>query len=204
MKISVFLGSAYGNDPKFKEEVIRLGEQIGKNNYQLIYGGTNIGLMNDLAESALKNGAVVTGVITHELQERGIAHNRLKDLQNGLLILVNSMEERKQVMIDQADCFVVFPGGLGTIEELMSVWVLKKLNLSPQPVFLLNINDIFKEFLVGIKCLKDKGFITSEQLDSVTVVNTLDELMCKIKEMVGPTATLSDHSNSMFSRRSFT
>ena len=116
MNITVYLGSAHGNDPKYKNEVVRLGNWIGKAGHRLIYGGSRIGLMGELAEAVLTAGGEVIGVepdffVNSCLQHHGITR----------LIVTKTMAERKARMIELGDVFIAFPGGTGTLEEISEV-----------------------------------------------------------------------------------
>ena len=131
LKICVFCGSSPGLDPAHLELAGRLGEQIAKRGHSLVYGGGGLGLMGATARAARDGGAAVTGIIPHFLNaiERtipGIEHEFVED-----------MHTRKMRMFDLADAFVVLPGGIGTLEEVIEVMSWQRLNLHDKPIVLL-------------------------------------------------------------------
>ena len=99
----------------------------------MVYGGAQTGLMGVTADGVLEGGGEVIGVIPTGLGRREIAHPGLSDLQ-----MVSTMHERKARMADLADGFVVLPGGLGTMEELMEVVTWNQLGIHTKPVGLLD------------------------------------------------------------------
>ena len=114
MNITVYLGANEGNNPSLKRAVKELGTWIGKSGNALIYGGSKSGLMGALADSVLNAGGNVTGVepqffIENEFQHEGITK----------LIVTKDMSERKNKMIELGNAFIAFPGGTGTLEEIM-------------------------------------------------------------------------------------
>ena len=95
--VTVYCGASFGVDERYQEITRKLGEWIGKNNYNLVYGGGRSGLMGLIADSVLENGGKVTGIITHFLSEREVAHEGITKL-----IKVDTMSERKKKMADLA------------------------------------------------------------------------------------------------------
>jgi len=136
--VTVYCGASFGVDERYQEITRKLGEWIGKNNYNLVYGGGRSGLMGLIADSVLENGGKVTGIITHFLSEREIAHDGITKL-----IKVDTMSERKKKMADLADIFIALPGGPGTLEEITEVVSWAVLALHPCPCIFFNFDNIF-------------------------------------------------------------
>ena len=110
--IAVYCSSSNHVSNIYKKEAKKLGSLLAKHKIKLVYGGGNMGLMGILANSVLDNGGNVFGVITEHLidvEKKDISLNNLK--------IVKTMHERKMEMFMQADCFIIFPGGIGTLEE---------------------------------------------------------------------------------------
>ena len=120
--VCVFCGSQYGSDPAYRRGAARLGELLGTAGVAVIYGGGHVGLMGAVADAAVAAGGEVIGVIPTRLLEREVGHRAITRL-----ITTNDMFERKQQMIDLADAFVILPGGLGTLDELLDVITLRQL-----------------------------------------------------------------------------
>ncbi len=124
MNIAVYCGSRPGNGDAYLQKARELGAWIGQAGHALIYGGTHVGLMGALADSALSNGAHVTGVIPDVAAIRAVRHPELSEY-----IDTSSVAERRTRMIELADAFVVLPGGLGTLDEITEVLSLISLDL---------------------------------------------------------------------------
>lgn len=136
--ICVYLGAKPGNNPHFSEATIALGHSIAEAGYRLIYGGSSQGLMGVLANATLARGGMVTGIIPQHLipQEKP-----LTTLDK--LIVTDSMQERKRLMEQQADAFIVMPGGIGTLEEAFETWSAIKIGTIKKPIGFLNIDGFF-------------------------------------------------------------
>lgn len=156
MKIAVFCASANLVEDVFFEAARELGKRIGEEKWQLVYGGTNIGLMREVSESAMQTGAWVTGVIPECIKNRGVAATDINEL-----VVTTDMKERKHILREQADAFIALPGGWGTLEEITEVITLKQLGIHHKPVVFLNIAgyyDLFRNFIEEIRL---KGFVSS-------------------------------------------
>ena len=116
MNICVFLGSSIGKDPLYAETAFELGKQIAISNHKLVYGGGGLGLMNELANGCLSAGGDVYGVITERLLDMEAGHEGIQELE-----IVKTMHERKTLMCDAADCFILLPGGVGSYEEIFEI-----------------------------------------------------------------------------------
>lgn len=115
--VCVYLGAKFGNSTLFKDMVVQLGSQIAHSNIRLVYGGSSLGLMGLLATSVMDLGGKVTGIIPENL----IALEKpLTSLDE--LVITKTMQERKILMQQKADAFIVMPGGLGTLEEAFDTW----------------------------------------------------------------------------------
>lgn len=101
-----FCGSSIGASEAYREGAILLGKELAKRNITLIYGGASVGVMGTVADTVLREGGKVIGVIPTLLEDREISHKHLTEL-----IVVNSMHERKSKMMELADGFIALPGG---------------------------------------------------------------------------------------------
>lgn len=174
--ICVFLGGYFGNDASFQTSLEQLVKFIAAQKFNLVYGGSNRGLMKVLSDAAIDLGVHVTGVITKKLIEREpLSENLTK------LYVVDTMGERIEKLVALSDAFIVFPGGLGTVEELLKVWVLKKIGEMPEkPIYVLNLNNLYTPFIGAISHLQKAGFLTLNEFNMVDVCNTVYELTEKL------------------------
>jgi uncharacterized protein (TIGR00730 family) len=114
--LCVYCGSSRGTNPNFVPFAQDLGRQLAERKIRLVYGGGRVGLMGACADATMANGGEVVGIIPQHLQDREIGHSGLSELK-----VVDNMHTRKRMMFDLSDAFCVLPGGLGTLEELLTV-----------------------------------------------------------------------------------
>lgn len=127
--ICVFCGSRDGDDPAFRAAASELGHALADENYRLVYGAGDVGLMGAVARSAMKAGGDTFGVIPEHLMRREIGKRDL-----GALIVTETMHERKKVMFMNADAIVTLPGGIGSLDELFEILTWRQLGLHEKPI----------------------------------------------------------------------
>ena len=152
--ICVFCGSASGRAPTYTAAARELGQLLAKRGIGLVYGGGNVGLMGELADSVLDAGGRAIGVIPQQLVDREIAHGGLTELH-----VVENLHQRKALMAELADAFLTLPGGVGTMEELFEVWSWGRLGLHSKPCGLLNVNGYFDSLLTLTDQMVTEGFL---------------------------------------------
>ena len=171
--LCVYLGANSGNSSTYTNAVVILGEQIAKNGYRLVYGGSSMGLMGLLAKSVMEHGGKVKGVITEKLIAQEQPLTTLDEL-----IVVDTMQERKLIMQQRSDAFIVMPGGLGTLEEAFDTWNAIKIGVIDKPIGFLNIEGYFDGLFSFISNCEDKGFISSSQA-RIPKINANPQLLLK-------------------------
>jgi uncharacterized protein (TIGR00730 family) len=179
--ICVFCGSSSGRNFKYLIAAQKLGKILCENNIRLIYGGGNIGLMGELANSVLKYNGEVTGVIPADLIAREVA---LLDIQN--LKVVDTMHERKQLMSDLADGFIAMPGGLGTLEEFFEIWTWAQLGIHSKPIGLLNIENYYDELITFFDKAVNEEFISEVNREMIIIDKDPSTLIFKMKNYNPP------------------
>jgi uncharacterized protein (TIGR00730 family) len=139
--VSVFCASSQKVDPVYFQDALELGEILAKNHIDVLYGGGAIGLMGCLADSILKNGGKITGIIPQFMLEQGWGHVKVDH------IVVENMHERKKKLAENVDAIITLPGGVGTMEELLEMITLKQLGKLIAPIVILNTNGFFNPLL---------------------------------------------------------
>ena len=140
--VAVYCGSSPARDAVIEGEVRAFGREIAARGVRLVYGGSSLGLMGALADETLAAGGKVTGVIPKALEGRESAHRGLTELR-----VVDSMHAREQLMFDLADAFVAFPGGFGTMEEIIEMLTWKQMGIHGKPIVFANILGYFAPLL---------------------------------------------------------
>ncbi|AZA92542.1 LOG family protein yvdD [Chryseobacterium nakagawai] len=180
--ITVFCGSSFGTDTIYEEQAFLLGQTLAKQNIQLIYGGSETGLMGTIANGALSENGKVTGVLPHFLQAKEIAHKSLTEL-----VLVETMHERKTKMSELCDGVIVLPGGYGTLEEFFEMITWAQLGLHQKPIAVLNIDGFYDDLINLIQNMVHKGFLKQVNRDMLLISDHIDELLEKMKNYQAPT-----------------
>jgi uncharacterized protein (TIGR00730 family) len=167
--ICVYCGSSPGNHPDFLLSARNLGSQIAGYGHSLVYGGGNVGLMGAVADAVLEGGGKVIGVIPRHLADKEIAHPGLSELH-----IVDSMHERKKRMADLADAFVALPGGTGTLEEIIEIFVWFQLGLHQKPCALLNVNHYYDSLAVFLDQMTQSRFLKSKHRDQLLCLDEVE------------------------------
>ncbi len=156
MKICVYCASSENIDKSF----IKAGEEFGKvlaeNNHTLIFGAGKYGIMGAVARGAKQGKGNIVGVVPYFFDELDVI---FKDCE---LIRTETMRERKQIMEDSSDAFVMMPGGMGTFEEFFEILTLKQLRRHKKPIAIYNVNNYYDELLKMMETGIEKGFMSDK------------------------------------------
>jgi uncharacterized protein (TIGR00730 family) len=152
--ICVYCGSGNGADPAFIAAARRLGEMLAEARIRLVYGGGRIGLMGEVARSALAAGGEVTGIIPEFLKARELMLPEAQELH-----VVKDMHARKQMMFEKADAFIALPGGIGTLEELVEQMTWAQLGRHEKPILIADVNGFWKPLLSLLAHMRESGFV---------------------------------------------
>jgi uncharacterized protein (TIGR00730 family) len=180
-KICVFCGSSFGNDPIYVEAVRTLAGELASYGITLVYGGAKVGLMGELADSMLRLGGNVTGIIPKFLIEKEVAHHALTKL-----IETESMHERKELMERESDGFIALPGGLGTIEEIFEMITWGQLNIHKKPCAFLNIKGYYNFINSFLDNAVEEGFIEAEFKDMIIIESDPGKIIQRFLEYQHP------------------
>jgi hypothetical protein len=170
--LCVFCGSQYGSDRRFRAAATRLGELAGGAGLKLIYGGGRVGLMGAVADAAMAAGGEVVGLIPARLLEREVGHRAITEL-----IVARDMFDRKDQMIARADAFVVLPGGLGTLDEMLEVVTLRQLGYHAKPIVLVNLAGYWDPLIALVDQVVAHGFAAPNVRTLYRVVASVDEVL---------------------------
>lgn len=171
-KICVFCGSSMGFNPIFREKAAELGRILADNGCELLYGGGSVGLMRVIADVMLERGCKVTGTITEHLMNMHVGHSDIDEM-----IVVDTMAERKKVLEDMADGFIVMPGGIGTMDEFFETVTLKQLGIVNGPLVLLNTGEFYTPLLELLQRMAEGGFMSANCLGLVRNCRTPEEAL---------------------------
>ena len=173
--IGIFCGSSMGIRQGYRQGAIELGKIILGKGFLLIYGGANVGLMKVLADTVLAGGGEVIGIMPRRLVENEVAHPGLTKMH-----IVESMSERKTLMVELSDAFIAMPGGFGTFDELAEVITYNQLRLTDKPIGILNLEHYFDHLLNFFTHAANEGFLRHEHRNNLIVDENPAELLRKM------------------------
>ena len=178
MKICVFGAASHTIDKKYIEMVEQMGEEMAKRGHSLVFGGGANGLMGAAARGVKKGGGYILGVIPKFFEDESV-ESVFEECDQ--LIEPDTMRERKQLMEDNAEAFIITPGGIGTFEEFFEILTLKQLCRHNKPIAIYNINGYYNEILHAIEVATKKNFIRGGCLDLFKICENTDELFAYIE-----------------------
>ena len=171
-KICVFCGSSMGFNPIYQEKAIELGQVLAAHGCELLYGGGSVGLMKVIADVMLDHHCKVTGTITQHLMDMHVGYDKIDEM-----VVVETMAERKKLLEDRADGFIVMPGGLGSMDEFFEVFVLSQLRVFDKPVALYNVNGFYDDIIRFIDHSANEGFIRKEHAHGLIISDDPEYLL---------------------------
>jgi uncharacterized protein (TIGR00730 family) len=151
--VCVFCASSERISPHYLDLAAEVGAELARRGHSLITGGGSVSCMGAVARAARAGGARTVGVIPHALREWEIADEDADEL-----VVTADMRSRKGEMDGRADAFLTLPGGLGTLEELLEIWVARVLRMHDKPVVVLDPDGIFAPLREQVNLLVRKGF----------------------------------------------
>jgi uncharacterized protein (TIGR00730 family) len=167
----VFCGSSPGRDPLYRQSATQTGRLLAQARIEVVYGGGNVGLMGTVADAAIAAGGKVIGVIPQSLADREVAHDKITQLY-----VVDSMHERKALMNELSDGFLMLPGGFGTLEEFCEVVTWVQLGIIDKPCVVLNVGGYYDPLLTMFDRASALGFINDRNRAIVQVVDSVEAL----------------------------
>lgn len=153
--IGVFCASSNQLEKVFYKTAQALGTAIARQGWNLVYGGTNCGLMYEVAKTTMLHGGETIGILPECIRSRGVAANDLTQL-----IIASDMKERKELLRQHSDAFIAMPGGWGTLEEITEVVTLKQLGEHQKPIVFLNAGGYYNRFFEFMKESAEQGFVS--------------------------------------------
>lgn len=173
--LAVFCASSDGLDTDIFKEAYEVGAFLANHKIELIFGGSKLGLMGQVAKGVLENNGRATGVIPDFLKTKEVAHTGLTNL-----ITTKDMHGRKLKMHDLSDGFIALPGGFGTLEEFFEILTWAQLGLHQKPIGILNSNGYFDDLINMMRNMVRKGLLKKENLDIVLISETVEDLYEKM------------------------
>jgi len=180
--VAVFCGSSRGFDQEYSSQAEKLGQLLAQRNITLVFGGSKVGLMEDLSDSALQAGGKVIGVMPRLLYDKGIGHTGLSEM-----IVVETMHERKLRMNELCEGIIALPGGFGTLDECFEMITWVQLGIHQKPVALLNVKGFYDSLAQMITHMTAQGFLKEVHRDMLIISHCMEEILQKMEDYTAPT-----------------
>jgi len=186
--VCVYCGSSLGANPRHAEAARQLGAGLAQHGIRLVYGGGCIGLMGQIADAVLAGGGQVVGVIPEHLQVLEKGHRGVTELH-----VVASMHERKNLMFELSDAFVILPGGFGTLDEAFEMLTWRQLQLHDKPILFVSIDGYWAPFGKLVDQFISEGFARENSRRLFTMVHKVEDVIpTLVHEPSTPIATSVD------------
>jgi len=182
--VAVYCGSNLGADPAYAQAATALGRELAGRGIRLVFGGGDVGLMGAVASAVLEYGGEAHGVITEALVAKEIARGGLTSLR-----IVETMHERKAVMADAADAFIMLPGGFGTFDEFFEVLTWTQLGIHAKPCGMLDVAGFFAPLRAMIDGAVTAGFVHPAHRDMVVTDDDPARLLDRLAAWTPPTVS---------------
>ena len=186
--ICVFASSSNYLEEAFYEDSRELGKLIGENGFNIVYGGSTLGMMWACAEQVKLNGGKVYGVMPQRLVDMGCRTDNCDEFH-----LAVGMRDRKQKMDEISDAVVALAGGFGTLEELAEMIVQKQLGYNKKPIVILNTNGFYDKLLEFFDVIVEEKFANKISKELYFVAKTPQEAIDYIKTYKEPERVVSKH-----------
>ncbi len=172
MNICVYGAASNTIDKKYIEAGEELGRKIAQRGHALVYGAGATGMMGAVSRGVEKEGGSVTGVVPEFF-----TNEEVLNIDCTKLIRTKTMRERKQIMEDSSDAFIVTPGGIGTFEEFLEILTLKQLNRHNKPIVLFNVNGFYNGMISMLDEAIDGNFINKECKEMYPAFKNADDVL---------------------------
>ena len=179
--VCVYCGSSLGANPRHAEAARQLGAELAGHGIRLVYGGGRIGLMGQVADAVLAGGGQVIGVIPEHLQVLEKGHHGVTELR-----VVASMHERKNLMFELSDAFVILPGGFGTLDEAFEMLTWRQLQLHDKPILFLNIDDYWTPFAKLVDQVIGEGFARESSRRLFAIASAVKDVIPTLLRLPAP------------------
>ena len=170
-KLAIFCGSKTGNNPLFEQHAVALADLLAQKKIELIYGGGNKGLMGTVANTVMKAGGIVRGVIPQVLKDWEHQHEGISEL-----LVVEDMHVRKRKLYELCDGAVILPGGFGTLDELFEILTWNQLSIHDKKIFVLNSGRFYNHLIAHMQAMANEGFLYGNLEDKLIIIQEPGEL----------------------------
>lgn len=175
--VAIFCGSRLGKSGEIQFQIIKLVSLFADNNYDLVYGGSKKGIMGIVAKVFIQHDRKIAGVLPYRILDNEQISNELASR-----FYVNNLFERKMKMIEMSDVFLILPGGVGTLDEMLEIIVSNRMKFTNKKVAIFNIQKYYEYFILQLHKMIELGFLNSNIWDDIIIEDNAEELFRKLTQ----------------------
>lgn len=176
MNICVFGASSEAIDPKYIEAGERLGKSMESKGHSLVFGGGATGLMGAVVRGITEKGGTSIGVAPTFFDKSGVLFEKCTEFY-----FTETMRERKELMDQKSEAFIMTPGGIGTMEEFFEIFTLRQLRRHDKPIGILNTGGYYDELIQMLIHTAEQGFMEMKCMDTLCVSDDPEELLAMVE-----------------------
>lgn len=181
MNVAIYCGSANVEDKIYEIKAKELIQRLVSENYNIVYGGSKQGLMGVISNEALKCEAKVYGVITYDLASKELENKNITKIYK-----VDTINQRKEKMVELSDVFIALAGGYGTFDELLDVISSIQIGYLKKPCVLFNTNGYYDKLIEFFYDCSKIGYIKKDFVDMLIVSDDIEDILAKLKDYKAP------------------
>lgn len=187
MKICVYGASSNKIDKRYIEQTEKLGLKMAKRGHELVYGAGSNGLMGAVARGMTEGNGKITGIVPSFFNVDGVLYEKCDEM-----IYTETMRERKKIMEDSSDAFIMVPGGMGTFDEFFEIMTLKQLARHSKPIAVLNILGYYDKLFQFLEHSAEEGFVRRDYVEMLKIFDNSDAVLDYIENYVGELTLFKD------------
>jgi len=181
MNIAVYCGSSLGKNKTYENSCKKLIKEFSQNNFNIVYGGSQSGLMGTISNEAIKLNMEVIGVITQDLADKERENKNISKI-----FKVENIKQRKNKMEELSDGFIALPGGFGTFDEIFEVLTLNQIGEYIKPCAFFNVNGFYDKLIEFLYNSSEEGFIEKRFVEMIIISDDEKEIVEKLQNYKGP------------------
>ena len=172
MNICLYGASSDSIEKIYRDTAYDLGATIANKGHTLVYGGGGNGVMGAAARGAFDNGGAIVGIAPTFFTVDGVLYDKCTEF-----VYTNTMRERKQILEDRSDAFIVAPGGIGTFDEFFEIFTLKQLERHNKPIAIYNVNGYYDDMIKMLELSAENNFMKPKTLELFRCFTDIDEMI---------------------------
>lgn len=176
MKLCIYGASSNAIDKSFLNAGEQLGSVIADGGHAVVFGGGAAGLMGAVARGAYSKNGEIIGICPSFFNVDGALFENCSEM-----IYTETMRERKQLLEEMSDAFIITPGGIGTFDEFFEIYTLRQLGVHKKPIAIFNTNGYYDSLIDMLNNAIDKSFMPNTNMDLLFISDNPQEIINHIE-----------------------